>query len=115
VLIVEAIDLDVYIFTSTPWWAPTVVVYENDLEYGWSQDRENDGNIGVARVFRQVQASRRIIALYHVFLCYSCQLMLRLYLCYLGVPLPSFYVQGARVTRKVLELVTIVVLVGLYL
>jgi hypothetical protein len=29
---VEAIDLDVWIFTPAPWWAPTVVVYDNDLE-----------------------------------------------------------------------------------
>jgi hypothetical protein len=29
----------------------------------------------------------------------------------LGVPLPSFYIQGGRVTRKVSELVIIVVLI----
>jgi hypothetical protein len=74
----EAIDLDVWIFTPTPKWAPTVIVYDNDLEYGWSQDRENDGDIGEARIFRQVRASRRIIALHHVFLYCSWQLMLRL-------------------------------------
>jgi hypothetical protein len=28
---VEAIDLDVWIFTCAPQWAPTVVVYYNDL------------------------------------------------------------------------------------
>jgi hypothetical protein len=31
VLIVEAIDLDVWIFTPAPQWAPTVVPYDNDL------------------------------------------------------------------------------------
>jgi hypothetical protein len=35
-----------------PQWAPTVMVYDNDLEYEWSRDRENDGNIGDARIFR---------------------------------------------------------------
>jgi hypothetical protein len=32
VLIMEAIDLDIWIFTPTPRWAPTVVIYDNDLE-----------------------------------------------------------------------------------
>jgi hypothetical protein len=32
VLIVEAIDLDIWIFTPASQWAPTVVVYDNDLE-----------------------------------------------------------------------------------
>jgi hypothetical protein len=32
VLIVEAINLDVWISTPVPWWAPTVMVYDNDLE-----------------------------------------------------------------------------------
>jgi hypothetical protein len=32
-----------------------------------------------------------------------------------GVPLPSFYIQGVGVIRKVPKLVTIVVLLGLYL
>jgi hypothetical protein len=32
VLIVEAIDLDVWIFTPAPQWAPTVMVCDNDLE-----------------------------------------------------------------------------------
>jgi hypothetical protein len=27
---------------------------------GWSRDRENVGNIGDGRIFRQVQAARRI-------------------------------------------------------
>jgi hypothetical protein len=29
----EVINLDVGIFTPVSWWAPTIVVYENDLEY----------------------------------------------------------------------------------
>jgi hypothetical protein len=29
---VEAIDLDVWIITSSPQWAPTVMVCDNDLE-----------------------------------------------------------------------------------
>jgi hypothetical protein len=36
---------------------------------------EIDGNTGDVRIFRQVQASRRIIALCHVFLYCSCQLV----------------------------------------
>jgi hypothetical protein len=42
VLIVEDIDLDAWIFTPAPWWAPAVEVYDNDLEYGWLRDRDND-------------------------------------------------------------------------
>jgi hypothetical protein len=32
VLIVEAINLDVWIFTPALWWAPTVMVCDNNLE-----------------------------------------------------------------------------------
>jgi hypothetical protein len=32
VLMVEAIDLDVWMFTPAPRWVPTVMVYDNDLE-----------------------------------------------------------------------------------
>jgi hypothetical protein len=32
VLIMEVIDLDIWIFTPTPRWAPTVMVCDNDLE-----------------------------------------------------------------------------------
>jgi hypothetical protein len=32
VLIVEAIDLDVWIFMPAPWWVPTIMVYVNNLE-----------------------------------------------------------------------------------
>jgi hypothetical protein len=78
VSIVKAIDLDVWIFTPALWWAPTVMVYDKDLEQGWSQDRENDGNTGDVRMFRQVQASQRIIALHHVFLYCSSLMMLKL-------------------------------------
>jgi hypothetical protein len=46
----------------------TVMVYNNELVYGRLRDRENDGNTGDARIFRQVQASRMIIALCPVFL-----------------------------------------------
>jgi hypothetical protein len=35
VLLVEAIDLDVWIFTLAPKWVPTIMVYDNDLEL-WS-------------------------------------------------------------------------------
>jgi hypothetical protein len=30
VLIMEAIDLNVWIFMPAPWWVPTVMVYDND-------------------------------------------------------------------------------------
>jgi hypothetical protein len=32
VVIMEAINLDIWIFTPAPRWAPTVLVYDNDLE-----------------------------------------------------------------------------------
>jgi hypothetical protein len=67
-LIMEAIILTIWIFTPAPWWAPTIVVCYNNLEYGWSQDQENDGNTGDIRIFRQVLPPRRIIALRPVFL-----------------------------------------------
>jgi hypothetical protein len=62
-LIVDAIDLDVWIFTPAPRWTPTVVFCDNDLEYGWSRDRENDGNTRDVMSFRYVQISQRIITL----------------------------------------------------
>jgi hypothetical protein len=31
---------------------PGVVVCDNDLEEGWSRDRENDGNTGNTRIFK---------------------------------------------------------------
>jgi hypothetical protein len=90
------------------------VVYDNEFVWGLSRDRENDGNTGDVRIFRQVQVFCKIIVLRHVFLYCLGQLMWWLCLEF-GVPLPSFYIQGAEVTRKVLESVTVVVLVGLYL
>jgi hypothetical protein len=36
----------------TPRWAPTMVVCDNDLEYGWSRDREINDNTGDAGIFR---------------------------------------------------------------
>jgi hypothetical protein len=54
------------------------MIYKNDLEYGWSRDRENDSITGDTMIFRQVQASRRIIVLHLMFLYCSCQLMVRL-------------------------------------
>jgi hypothetical protein len=68
VLIVEAIDLNIWIFTPAPWWTPNVVVCDNNLEYGWSRDQENDGNTGDVQFFRYVQASLRIITLHLIFL-----------------------------------------------
>jgi hypothetical protein len=74
----EAIDLDVWIFMPAPQWAPTVMVFDNDLEQVWIQSctTENDGNTGDTWIFRQVQASRRIIALCPVFLYCTWQLCL---------------------------------------
>jgi hypothetical protein len=34
-----------------PGWTSTVVVYDNDLEYVWSRDRENNSNIGDTKIF----------------------------------------------------------------
>jgi hypothetical protein len=76
------------------------VVYDNDLEYGWSRDRENDGNIRDVSIFRQVQTSHRIIALRHIFLyylwqlCYDCSCPLRVHL-----PL-LLYLMGARLQGR---------------
>jgi hypothetical protein len=71
VLIVEVINLDVWIFTPVPRWTLTVVIYDNDLEYEWSRDEENDGNTGDAIIFRQIQVSCRIIVICLVFLYFS--------------------------------------------
>jgi hypothetical protein len=46
-------------------------------------------------IFRQVQASQRIITLYHVFLYCSWQLVL-LKFSHQGCLYPSFYIQGGR-------------------
>jgi hypothetical protein len=82
------------------------VVCDNDLESDWSRDRESDGNTRDARIFRQVQASRRIIALRHVFLYCSWQLVLLLDLSPVGASTPPFISKGGEVTRKVTESVT---------
>jgi hypothetical protein len=79
VLIVEAIDLNVWIFTLATWWASTIMVYDNDFVWGWSQDEENNGNTGDTRIFRYVQATRMIIALLPMFLYCSWQLILWLF------------------------------------
>jgi hypothetical protein len=44
------------------------VVYDKEFIRGWSQYRENDGNTEDVRIFRQVQASQRIIVMRPVFL-----------------------------------------------
>jgi hypothetical protein len=59
------------IFASSLPGAPTVGIYDNEFVWGWSRDRENDGNTGDARIFRQVRTSRRIITLRPMFLYYS--------------------------------------------
>jgi hypothetical protein len=33
------------------------VVYDNDLEQGWSRDRENDGNTGDIRILDRFRPS----------------------------------------------------------
>jgi hypothetical protein len=40
----EVIDLDVMDLHATPRWAPTIMIYDNEFVWGWSQDRENNGN-----------------------------------------------------------------------
>jgi hypothetical protein len=65
-----------------------------------------DGNIGDARIFRQVQASRRIIALGHVFLYCSWQLVWWLKLYLWGASTPPFISERGEVTRKITESVT---------
>jgi hypothetical protein len=74
VFIMEAINLNIWIFMPAPQWAPSIVLCDINLEYGWSRDRKNVGNIGDARIFRQVQAFQSIITLHLVFLYCSRQL-----------------------------------------
>jgi hypothetical protein len=76
-----------------------VMVYDNDLEYEWSWDREINGNTGDIRIFRQVQASQRIIVICSVFLYCSWQLVLCRLVLY-GCLYPSFYIQGGRGYKK---------------
>jgi hypothetical protein len=64
------------------------------------RSREQYGNTGDARIFRQIHASRWI-GIDVVLVVWGC-------LC------PHFISKGAGVSRKVSELVTIVVLVWLY-
>jgi hypothetical protein len=75
-------------------WVPSFVVYDNDLEYVWSWYQKNDGNTGDTRTFRQIQTSRWIITLHHVFLYCSWQLMWWL-LFFWGCPALLLY-QGGR-------------------
>jgi hypothetical protein len=85
------------------------VVYDNDLEYEWSRDQENDSNTGDVRIFRQLQASRKIIVIRPVFLYCSWQLMLWLLffdLLFRGASTPPFISKRGEVTRKVTESVT---------
>jgi hypothetical protein len=82
---------------------PFVEVYDNDLEWGWSWDRENNGNTGDTRIFRQVQASQSIIALCSVFLYCSWQLMplsSLLDLSSRGASTPPFISKGARLQGR---------------
>jgi hypothetical protein len=58
------------------------------------------------RIFKQVQASQRIIALYPVFLYCSWQLVLLLSFPPGGASTPPFIYKGDKVTRKVTESVT---------
>jgi hypothetical protein len=57
-------------------------------------------------MFRQIQASRRIIALRHMFLYCSWQLVLCVSVLFWGASTPPFISKGGKVTRKVTELVT---------
>jgi hypothetical protein len=84
----------------TPRWAPTIIVYDNEIIWRWSRDRENNDNTGDARIFRQIQTSWRIIALHHVFFVLFGIIDIVVVLVLLGVPLPSFYIQGDRGYKK---------------
>jgi hypothetical protein len=97
-----------------------VMVCDNDLDYGWLWDQANYGDIGDASIFRQVQASQRIIALRPMFLYVSCQLLL---CCSCrtcpdfsrGATTPPFISNGGKVTRKLTESVITWSQSGLYL
>jgi hypothetical protein len=80
-----------------------VVVCDNNLQYGWSQDREIDGNTGDARIFRGFQASWRIIALHPVFLYCSWQLVLSFLVPLWGASTPPFIFKGGKITKKITE------------
>jgi hypothetical protein len=60
---------------------------------------ENDGNTGDAKIFRHIQDSGRIIALHHMFLYCSWQLIL-CWTCPLGGIYPSVYIQWRRGYKK---------------
>jgi hypothetical protein len=82
---VEAIDLDAWIFTPAPRWV---------------RDRENDGNIGDARIFGQVQASWRIIVLRLVFLYCSWQLYCGVVFSFGVASTPPFISKGVRLQGR---------------
>jgi hypothetical protein len=69
-------------------------------------DPENDGNIGDVRIFRQVQASRKIIALCLVFLYCSWQWVLHVSVLLWGASTPPFISKEGEVIRKVTKSVT---------
>jgi hypothetical protein len=48
---VEAMDLD-ELDRLAPRWASAVVIYDSDLEYEWSRDRENDSNTVDVKIFK---------------------------------------------------------------
>jgi hypothetical protein len=48
---VEAMDLD-ELDRLAPRWVSAVVIYDSDLEYEWSRDRENDSNTVDVKIFR---------------------------------------------------------------
>jgi hypothetical protein len=85
----------------------SVVIYDNDLEYEWSRDRENDGSTLDARIFSQVQFFQRIITLRPMFLYCSWQLMWWFKFGLWGVSTLHFISKRGEVQRKLTESVTI--------
>jgi hypothetical protein len=71
------------------------MAYDNEFVWRWSQDWENDGNTGDTNILRQVQASRRIIALCPLFLYCSWQFCCGC-TCPLGVTVPLLLYQRGR-------------------
>jgi hypothetical protein len=80
--------------------SPPAVICDNDLELEWSWDQENDGNIGDARIFWQIQSSQRFK--YHVFLYCSWKLCCGCCSCPpRDASTSSFISKGGEITRKV--------------
>jgi hypothetical protein len=91
------------------------VVCDNDFVWGWSRDRENNGNTGDTRIFLTGSTLSEDNSPMTCVLVLLMAIDIFVDLVVGGCPCPPFISKGIGVTRKVLESITIVVLVELYL